>query len=185
MTRFVKRLPGETMSTPDSEPSRLPVWVRDAITVIGVVLAIIGVGLAMTQVFNEEEPEPEIVIPEAFIEEVVTGSDAVKANGSFRYVDLAAEVILFVRIDEGADGAPFLPVRASVAPDAQSSGDRVDGHWDAAFPLNEEGVFSWQVLIAKAAAFGFEPSGGYDDIRLNGPDSEFVVGASEVFTPIE
>jgi hypothetical protein len=87
-------------------------------------------------------------------------------------------MILFVRKQEDATEARWVPVEASVEPDDLDTG-RVDGRWDAVFPVNEEGQFSWQVLIVEAAGFG--AVGGLDEIRAMGPNSGLVVAASEVF----
>ena len=89
-------------------------------------------------------------------------------------------MILFVRKHEEAGEERWLPIEASASPDDQVEDGRVNGRWNATFPVNEEGQFSWQVLIVEAAGLG--ASGGYDDLRRLGPDSELVVAASDVFS---
>jgi hypothetical protein len=155
----------------------LPLWFQATSAVIGAVLATAGVVLAFVQL-GDEEPERPTSKPEAFIEQVAVDSDQVVANGRFRLVDLSTEVILFVRRAEISDEAPWLPVEASATADEDASGERVDGRWDASFPLNEQGSFVWQVLVV-AAVSGVGDV--YADIRKRGPDSQLVLAASEVF----
>ena len=163
----------------DSSSTRLPVWARDTITVVGALVAVVGVVLSVVQVFSDGEGASSVVTPQASIEEVSFEPQGVLAMGGFQSVDLASEVILFVRKQEGASEPRWIPVEATVTPDEQADAGRVNGIWNALFPVNEEGQFSWQVLIVEASGLG--ASGGVDDIRELGPESDLVVAASEEF----
>lgn len=160
--------------------NELPAWVQAGTAVIGVVVAAVGVVLTGIQVLGTKEPTPTPIVirAEAFITRVTPGTDEVAANGPFRNVDPASEVILFAGIVDDVADAKWLPVEATLTPSTAATRGRVDGVWSALRPLSEPGAYSWVVLVAPA---GSGAADGYADIKLNGPESDLVIWASEIY----
>ena len=156
----------------------LPPWTQAWTAVLGLVIA--GLGLAY-QVFGDKAPSPTPIVikPEAFISRVTFGDGQVEAFGGFRDVDVGAEVVLFIGRPAGQTDTRWLPIEATVTPDATATGDRVDGAWQALRPFTEGGQLSCFAIVVPA---GSGAADGYEDIRENGPSSALVLAASPEFT---
>lgn len=182
MTRSTEPPAGRRRRARSSAAERfgdLPTRIQLLIAALGLLIAALGVTFAGMQALKEDPAPTAIVIrPEAFIVEVVTGGGEVTANGSFRNVDLASEVILFVGHPADEPGAAWLPVEAEAAPAPSATGERVSGVWEALRPFDDDGRFGWQVYVVPA---GSGATDGYADIRERGPESELVLAASEEF----
>lgn len=158
----------------------LPLWAQGWIGAFGVLIAALGLGLTAIQVFKDKEasPTPIVVRPEASIEEVTVANGEIAALGTFRNVDVAVEVILFVGRPKGTADARWLPVEAAVSPQASAAGARVDGRWSALRPFLEQVPFTWRALVVPA---GSGATDAYEDIKVHGPDSADVLAASAEF----
>lgn len=159
----------------DGRFTDIPAWIQAVTAVAAVVVAAIGVIYSMNRPPDKDPPIVER--PEAFIAQVTIDADEVSANGEFRFVDLASEVILFVRKADDTRQPSWLPVEADASADPADTGERVNGTWDAKFPI-EPGRFIWLALVVPAGS-GVED--GYADVRERGPDSPLVLAASEEF----
>jgi len=157
----------------------LPTRVQLLFGGIGLLIAATSVVFAGMQAFKSTpQPTPIVLKPEAFISRVVIGDGEVAADGSFENVDLTSEMILLVGHAEGLNTAPWVPFPANAKPD-EALGARVDGLWDALGPYAETGRFAWQVIVIEAKG---GPAGSIPDVSEDGPETEGVLWASEVFT---
>ena len=157
----------------------LHIRVQLLLAAIGILVAAVGVLFAGMNAFKQA-PQPTILVvkPEAFIDAVAMGEGEVTASGSFRYVDLGTERIVFVGHPDGDNAAPWLPIEASTAPPPAAAEGRVDGQWTALSELDVAGRFIWQVIVIPVHG---GPAGSDLDVTELGPETPGVIWASEPF----
>jgi hypothetical protein len=181
MARSVSR-PAEPSAAPKTGLARfgdLHIRVQLLLASIGLLVAALGVVFAGMNAFKQA-PQPTVLVikPEAYIEAVALGEGEVNASGSFRYVDLAAERIVFVGHPDGDNAAPWLPIEARTAPPPDAAEGRVDGLWTALSALDVTQSFIWQVIVIPAHG---GPAGTDLDLTELGPATPGVIWASEPF----
>lgn len=109
------------------------------------------------------------------LELVTTGPNEVQGSGSYAGLDPRSQAVVFMGRPAGTADADWIGVPATLARQSELGGREV-GRWEATRPGVPAGRWQWFALIAPAAAGATDV---YEDLRRNGPDSEFVLARSE------
>ncbi|HUG47829.1 MAG TPA: hypothetical protein VMP67_05395 [Candidatus Limnocylindria bacterium] len=158
----------------------LPAWLQAVAAVAGVLLtALIAFGILRNPDGPPPPPPPPATAdarPLVSLESVVSGQGEVRGSGAYQNLDPETQGVLFIGQPVDASGADWLPVVANLATDGVASSGPRNGRWEAVRPGVPSEPYRWYAVVAPASAGAGDV---YEDLRANGPESEFVLAASD------
>jgi hypothetical protein len=157
--------------------SGLPPWLSALAALFGTLLA---AAVAFGWLTHPTSPPSSVSDPRVTLESVLTSPVDITGSGSFADIDPITQEVLFVgRSAAAATTDSWLSIEATM--DASStSGALQSGHWRAVRPSPPAEPFRWYAILWPTSA----AANGTDDLRRNGPSSQFVVATStEIDTP--
>ena len=154
----------------------MPPWLSAFAAVLGVIVTAIGVFGWVGHQDDARNPSPSPA-PHIILDSVVVSDTEVTGNGRFTAIDPSLDRVLFLAGPKTETvGTTYSAVEAVLAPDNQA-GDLKNGDWEAVRPATTgEALRYWAVLWPRSAG-----ATGNDDLRLHGPNSQFVIAASEPY----
>jgi hypothetical protein len=148
-----------------------PPWLSASAAIVGTILTAIGV----FNLIDKPVPSPTPVVPQVTLTSVVVSETEVAGNGTYSGVNPDVNKILFMGRPKDAQNDPWLTAAAVLAPQAEANNIEA-GEWQAARQPAVLG-FRWFAVVVPASAGAV----GNEDLRVNGPESEYVIAASEPF----
>ncbi len=148
-----------------------PPWLSASAAVAASVLTAIGV----FNLVGKPDPSPAPVGPQVTLTSVVVSESAVAGNGTYSGVNPDVNMILFMGRQKDSQIDRWLTAEADLAPQAEANNIQA-GEWQASRQPSVLG-FRWFAVVVPASAGAV----GAEDLRIHGPQSEYVIAASEPF----
>lgn len=197
------RAKGETLTAPNPDPPRktprsrlpleaIPVWLQALAAVAAVVVSAAALVVTANPAPQAtatpptqptpSQPEPTAE-PRVTLETVLTSATEVRASGAFEGLNPESQAVIFIGQPVADASATWLPVVATTVPATTAPNGTANGAWEAVRPGVGDEPYQWYAVIGPRGALGLADTD--TDLRRNGPDSRFVISASQLVTTDE